>query len=264
MTESRVSVLAFYCSPITSSHISHITFFFSRSVSNPLSVWIRLSTRLRRVPASSADSDVDCSWNVMAHGGAWEGKWRRNWPMEWVASILHTTSEHGVSSITTAVAHTSATSSRLNWRPRRFKWTRPFRRKTKCGFCAYAITFQLASTSDLCLLWQCCYCCSCSWKWHGTIIYLTNTVYCDVIYDKIHLLTAIGGSNTLHYTFTHTQYTERHKTYNTQNSTNILEVCGTCPLFAGFTLAFALQLRKKHGKRQSGWPKSASWHDEDT
>jgi len=28
--------------------------------------------------------------------------------MEWVASILHTTSEHGVSSVTTADAHTSA------------------------------------------------------------------------------------------------------------------------------------------------------------
>jgi len=37
--------------------------------------------------------------------------------MEWVASTLHTTSEHGVSSITTADVHTSAASSRLNWRP---------------------------------------------------------------------------------------------------------------------------------------------------
>jgi len=37
--------------------------------------------------------------------------------MQWVASTLHTTSEHGVSSITTADAHTSASSSRLNWRP---------------------------------------------------------------------------------------------------------------------------------------------------
>jgi hypothetical protein len=34
--------------------------------------------------------------------------------MEWVASTLHTTSEHGVSSITTADAHPSAASSRLN------------------------------------------------------------------------------------------------------------------------------------------------------
>ena len=85
---------------------------------------------------------VDSSWNVMAHGDAREGKWRGNWRMEWVASTLHTTSEHGVSSITTADAHTSAASSRLNWRPPgRFKWTRSFRRKTKSGFCACAITF---------------------------------------------------------------------------------------------------------------------------
>ena len=92
---------------------------------------------------------VDSSWNVMAHGDAWEGKWRGNWQMEWVASTLHTTSKHDVSSFTTADAHTSAASSRLNWRPRRFKWTRPFRRKTKSGFCACAITFQLASTAGL-------------------------------------------------------------------------------------------------------------------
>ena len=30
----------------------------------------------------------------------------------------------------------------MNWRPHRFKWTRPFRRKTKFGFCARAITFR--------------------------------------------------------------------------------------------------------------------------
>ena len=83
----------------------------------------------------------------MAHGDAREGKWRGHWRMEWVASTLHTTSEHGVSSITTADAHNSAASSRLNWRPRRFKWTRPFRRKTKSGFCACAITFRTQSTS---------------------------------------------------------------------------------------------------------------------
>jgi len=70
--------------------------------------------------------------------------------MEWVASTLHTTLERGVSSITTADAHTSAASSRLNWRHRRFKWTRPFRRKTKSGFYACA-TFQTQSTG----YWHC-------------------------------------------------------------------------------------------------------------
>jgi len=58
----------------------------------------------------------------MAHGDARYGKWRGNWRMEWVVSTLHTTSEHVVSSITTAGVHTSATCSRLNWRPRPFKW----------------------------------------------------------------------------------------------------------------------------------------------
>ena len=82
----------------------------------------------------------------MAHGDTREGKWRGNLGMEWVASTLHTTSEHGVSSITTADAHNSAASSRLNWRHHRFKWTRPFRGKTKSGFCACAITFQTQST----------------------------------------------------------------------------------------------------------------------
>jgi len=67
--------------------------------------------------ASGRVAVVDCSWNVMAHGDAREGKWRGNWRMEWVASTLHTTSEHGVSSIITADAHTSVASSRLNWRP---------------------------------------------------------------------------------------------------------------------------------------------------
>ena len=83
----------------------------------------------------------------MARGDALKGKWRGNWQTGWVTSTLHTVSEHGVPSITTADAHTSAASSRLNWRPTgRFKRTRPFCRKTKSGFCACAITFQLAST----------------------------------------------------------------------------------------------------------------------
>ena len=89
-----------------------------------------------RVPSkiSFSPSSVESSWNVMAHGDAREGKWRGNWQVEWVVSTLHTTSEHGVSSIatiTTADAHTSAANSRLNWRPRRFKWNRPFRRKRR-------------------------------------------------------------------------------------------------------------------------------------
>jgi len=62
---------------------------------------------------------IDSSWNMMTHGDAREGNCRGNWRMQWVASTLHTTSERGLSSITTADAHTSAASSRLNWRPHR-------------------------------------------------------------------------------------------------------------------------------------------------
>ena len=86
-----------------------------------------------------ASSQLESSWNVMAHSDARERKWRGNWRMQWVASTLHTTSEHGVYSITTADAHTSAASSRLKWRPHRFKCTRP----TKSGFYTCAITFQM-------------------------------------------------------------------------------------------------------------------------
>jgi len=69
--------------------------------------------------------------------------------MQWVASTLHTTSEHGVSSISTADAHTSAASSRLNWRPPAdLNGLVRFARKTKSGFCACAITFQTQSIAN--------------------------------------------------------------------------------------------------------------------
>ena len=70
-------------------------------------------------------NNVESSWHVMAHGGARERAWRENWRIEWVASTLHTTSELGVSSITTTDTHTSAASSRLNWRPCRFNLSEP-------------------------------------------------------------------------------------------------------------------------------------------
>jgi len=60
----------------------------------------------------------------------------------------------------------------------------------------------------------------------------------------IYLLTAIGlspgGSITVHI-YTQTIHRTTHITTN-------LEECGPCPVFASFTLAFALQLRKKYGK----------------
>jgi hypothetical protein len=79
------------------------------------------------------------------------------------------------------------------------------------------------------------------------MIYIIYGMIYDIMWYMIYLLTAIGlspgGSTHLH-------------TNNTQNNTNNnrttqitnVEECGPCPIFAGFTLAFAVQLRKKHGK----------------
>ena len=60
----------------------------------------------------------------------------------------------------------------------------------------------------------------------------------------IYLSTAVGlipgGSSTVHI------YTQTiHRT--TQITSN-WEECGPCPVFASFTLAFALHLREEHGK----------------
>jgi len=53
------------------------------------------------------------------------------------------------------------------------------------------------------------------------------------------------------YTFTHKQYTERHKTNDTMNNTKILEEYGPCPVLASYTLAFALQLEENAQKNLS-------------
>ena len=69
--------------------------------------------------------------------------------MELVTSKRHMTGEHRLAragQILQADARSSDASSRLNRRPSRFKWTRPFCQKTESGFCACAITFQTQST----------------------------------------------------------------------------------------------------------------------
>ena len=90
---------------------------------------------------------VELVRNLVAHSNAREGKWRGNWRMEWVASTLTPPPNVVYPALLQADAHTSAASSRLNWRSHRFKWTRPFRGKTKSGFCACAIRFRTSSTA---------------------------------------------------------------------------------------------------------------------
>jgi len=68
----------------------------------------------------------------------------------------------------------------------------------------------------------------------------------------IYLLTAIGlplgGSSTVHIYTQTVHRTTQNKQYIEQH--NNLWECGPCPVLATrrFTIAFALQLRKKHGK----------------
>jgi hypothetical protein len=69
-------------------------------------------------------------------------------------------------------------------------------------------------------------------------------IWCDMIYEMIWydifncncVATRWQQYSTVQYIYTHKQYTEQHKN---------LEQCGLCPVFVGFTLASALQLRKK-------------------
>jgi len=117
-----------------------------------LNRWGRQFSRLlaAEVCASAVVMVVESSWNVMAHSDAREGKWRGNKRMEWITSKRHMTAERRLArAVQTLQAdvHSSPASSRLNWRLRRFKWTSLFRRKTKSGFCACAITFQKQSNT---------------------------------------------------------------------------------------------------------------------
>jgi len=59
---------------------------------------------------------------------------------------------HGGGSEGETDAQTSAVGSGLNWRHRRFKWTRPFRWKTKTGFYVCAIAFQTQSDNTYTVL----------------------------------------------------------------------------------------------------------------
>ena len=79
-------------------------------------------------------------------------------------------------------------------------------------------------------------------------------------------LTAIGqtpgGISTVHiYKQTVHRTTQSTKTIHRTTQFTNQEECGPCPVFARYTLAFALQLREKNGKKlQSGQPENASWH----
>jgi len=125
-----------------SSVVSACTEFVEKSPIDPPSIPSNIPPCLRRqsvfIILLCGRVQLKCDGTRWRTGGEVKGK---------IANGMgpHTTSEQGISSITTADAHASAAGSRLNWRPRRYKWTLPFRRKTKSRFCPCAITFQTQS-----------------------------------------------------------------------------------------------------------------------
>ena len=80
-----------------------------------------------------------CRVKLKCDGTCWltGGEVKGNCWMLLVASTLHTTSEHAVSSITTVDAYNSAANNRLNWRPPAYlNGLVRLAAKTKCGFSA--------------------------------------------------------------------------------------------------------------------------------
>ena len=123
-------------------------------IANASSTWCQIYIKIF-LPARWGACYPHCCSRVQlkCDGTRWRTggeKWRGNERMEWIVSKRHMTAEHRLArAVQTLQAdvHSSPASSRLNWRPCRFKWTRPFCRKTKSGFCACAITFQTQSTT---------------------------------------------------------------------------------------------------------------------
>ena len=78
------------------------------------------------------------------------------------------------------------------------------------------------------------------------ILFVWRPDNCKTDWTKSAIGLTPGGSSTVQYSTV--QCSTYLNTNNTQNNTKILEECVPCPVFAGFTLAFSLQLRKKDGK----------------
>ena len=87
--------------------------------------------------------------------------------------------------------------------------------------------------------------------WHETLhVSDSSSVHHQEFIDiLIYLLTAIGlspgGFSTVHIYTQTVHRTTQNKQYIQHNN---LGECGPCPVLVSYTLAFALQLNKKHGK----------------
>ena len=86
--------------------------------------------------------------------------------------------------------------------------------------------------------------------WYMIWYIILYMIWFMVWYDIVYLLTAIGlspgGSSTVHIYTQKIHRTTQNKQFIEQH--NNFGECGPCPVLASYTLTFALQLRKKHGK----------------
>jgi hypothetical protein len=88
----------------------------------------------------------------------------------------------------------------------------------------------------------------------GQVRFHHRAILSALMIDIICLSTAVGltpgGSTHLHTNNTQNITINNKTSRKTNKTTQItkLEECWPCPVLANYTLAFALQLRKKHGK----------------
>jgi hypothetical protein len=81
--------------------------------------------------------------------------------------------------------------------------------------------------------------------------FFCNFVYFNdiILYDIFVNFSWVDSRWQLYSTHLHTNSTQNNTKQTIHRTTQLIwEECGPCPVFASYTLAFALQLRKKHGK----------------
>ena len=101
--------------------------------------------------------------------------------------------------------------------------------------------------------------------WYNVIWYM---IWCDIYIYITAIELPPGGSSTVHI-YTQTIYRTTQSTQTLHRTTQFTnqEECGPCPVIARYTLAFAVQLRKKQRKtsdRVAGECQLARWKGEYT
>jgi hypothetical protein len=83
-----------------------------------------------------------------------------------------------------------------------------------------------------------------------TILYIYIYIYLYIYIYKTAIGLTSATQNTPNRTYEYITITKlnMHNNKSKYNIKKLIDKCEPCPVFASYTLAFALQLRKKHGK----------------